>query len=81
MTLGEKLQSLRRERGIKSQHELARRSGLKVQAINNYELGQRTRISGDVIVKLARGYGMESTDLFVTLKPYLADPNQLESAA
>lgn len=63
---GTRLKELREERGL-SQHELARRSGIKVQNINRWELGRRIKLPLDKIPMLAQGLDLSGAELYVEL--------------
>jgi XRE family transcriptional regulator, master regulator for biofilm formation len=63
MRLGEKVQRLRRERGL-TQSELAERAGVSQAIISRLENKVRTNVNADVLKGLARALGC-TTDYLV----------------
>ena len=56
-----------------SQAELASRAGVGVRTIQNYESGARTRISTDIVLKIANALGVSINDLMDNAEIYVAD--------
>ena len=56
-----------------SQAELAARAGVGLRTIQNYESGARTRISTDIVMKIANALDVSINDLMDTAEIHVAD--------
>jgi transcriptional regulator with XRE-family HTH domain len=77
MRLGEKVERLRRERGL-TQQELADRAGVSQTIISRLERRRRTNVHADVLKGLAKALGC-TTDYLVGM--YEDEDNTVRSAA
>jgi len=68
MTFGEKVRTARIERDL-SQKELARRTGIAVRTIVNYETGARRPKRRESYVALAKSWTSTSTRSWMTTRP------------
>jgi transcriptional regulator with XRE-family HTH domain len=68
MALGERLREVRERRGW-SQHELARRSGVRQALISALETGKQTDTAASVLRRLARTLGVSMDYLVGTFDP------------
>lgn len=70
MNFGSRLKALRKEKGL-TQAQLARLSGLSNGCIANYERGKRTRISVEVLNRLASALDVKPEELGFNRRPDL----------